>query len=178
MIHHNVEWKGISLDSLDIDVTCYETNPDLLQADSNSEAKEVVTSELLKSNCPLTGQPDYGSVLISYEGPRIDHSSLLKYIISYRMHNGFHEQCVEQMYTEIMSKCKPTKLGVYARFTRRGGMDINPYRHTHGFNFVIQNKKYQTSQLYIVDCCVRKRIHNIRGQIYLKCQTTNQVPTK
>ena len=85
-------------------------------------------SNLLKSNCPVTGQPDWGSVQIRYVGPPIDHAGLLRYIISYRSHTGFHEQCVERIFMDILHTCAPLKLAVYARYTRRGGLDINPFR--------------------------------------------------
>jgi 7-cyano-7-deazaguanine reductase len=89
---------------------------------------ETVVSNLLKSNCPVTGQPDWGSVQIRYAGSPIDHAGLLRYIVSYRNHAGFHEQCIEQIFMDIQQMCKPVKLAVYARYTRRGGLDINPFR--------------------------------------------------
>ena len=91
---------------------------------------EKVFSRLLKSNCPVTDQPDWACIEIEYTGPAIDHSSLLKYIVSYRMHNGFHEHCVEKIFVDILKQCAPTSLSVYARYTRRGGLDINPWRAT------------------------------------------------
>ena len=91
---------------------------------------ETVFSRLLKSNCPVTDQPDWACVDIQYSGPAIDHASLLKYIVSYRMHNGFHEHCVEKIFVDILKQCAPTSLSVYARYTRRGGLDINPWRAT------------------------------------------------
>ncbi len=87
-----------------------------------------MTSNLLKTNCPVTGQPDWGSVQIHYNGPQIDHAGLLRYVISFRNHTGFHEQCVEQMFVDIQRQCRPTRLAIYARYTRRGGLDINPFR--------------------------------------------------
>jgi len=86
---------------------------------------------LLKSNCLVTGQPDWGSVRISYTGPQIDQAGLLQYIVSFRNHNEFHEQCVERIFMDIWRRCKPSKLEVYARYTRRGGVDINPWRTSH-----------------------------------------------
>jgi 7-cyano-7-deazaguanine reductase len=86
---------------------------------------------LLKSNCLVTGQPDWGSVQITYSGPQIDQAGLLQYIVSFRNHNEFHEQCVERIFMDIWTRCKPTKLTVYARYTRRGGLDINPWRTSH-----------------------------------------------
>ena len=89
---------------------------------------ETLTSRLLKSNCLVTGQPDWGSVQIRYSGPPIDQAGLLAYIVSFRNHNEFHEPCAERMFTDIWKHCHPTKLTVYARYTRRGGLDINPFR--------------------------------------------------
>lgn len=91
---------------------------------------ETVFSRLLKSNCPVTDQPDWACIQIQYTGPAIDHASLLKYIVSYRMHNGFHEHCVEKIFVDILKQCSPISLSVYARYTRRGGLDINPWRAT------------------------------------------------
>lgn len=121
------------LDSLDVEISDYHPNASLLTALSGSAPiTESVFSRLLKSNCPVTGQPDWGSVHINYTGQRIDHASLLRYIVSFRQHQGFHEQCVEQMFCDIMKRCQPTALSVYARYTRRGGLDINPWRATSG----------------------------------------------
>lgn len=121
------EFKGACIDELDVSVDDYYINSELLSVGNNS-VKEVLTSHLLKSNCLITNQPDWASVQISYEGPKIDHEGLLKYLISFRMHNEFHEQCVERIFTDILKICRPDKLSVYARYTRRGGVDINPYR--------------------------------------------------
>ncbi|NOL50007.1 NADPH-dependent 7-cyano-7-deazaguanine reductase [Pelistega europaea] len=122
-----------SLDALDVECHVYEPTASLLRADTSRHVREVLTSDLLKSNCPVTSQPDWGTVVISYEGNAIDHASLLQYIVSYRHHNGFHEQCVEQIYCDIMQQCAPTALEVYARYTRRGGLDINPRRASPNF---------------------------------------------
>jgi 7-cyano-7-deazaguanine reductase len=120
---------GLSLDRLDLDCDRYQPAPDLLSAASDeAPVEEVLTSNLLRSNCPVTGQPDWGSVRISYFGPQIDQAGLLRYIVSFRNHNGFHEDCVERMFMDIRQRCKPHKLSVYARYTRRGGLDINPFR--------------------------------------------------
>lgn len=120
---------GDNLDSLDIEVTDYQVNPSLLLIESSAEkVSETLNSHLLKSNCLVTGQPDWGSVVIRYKGSQINHENLLKYLISYREHNEFHEQCVERIFTDIMKYCKPDSLTVYARYVRRGGLDINPYR--------------------------------------------------
>jgi 7-cyano-7-deazaguanine reductase len=119
---------GENLDDLDIEITDYAVAADLLKTLSDDVVTETLNSHLLKSNCLVTGQPDWGSVVIRYEGAQIDHEGLLKYIISFREHNEFHEQCVERIYMDIMRQCQPQKLTVYARYLRRGGLDINPYR--------------------------------------------------
>lgn len=126
------ELHGLSLDRLDLDCTQYTPAPQLLTAAFDEQpVTETLTSQLLKSNCLVTGQPDWGSVQISYSGPQIEQGGLLQYIVSFRNHNEFHEQCVERIYTDIMARCKPTQLSVYARYTRRGGLDINPWRTSH-----------------------------------------------
>ncbi|MDH3997996.1 MAG: NADPH-dependent 7-cyano-7-deazaguanine reductase QueF, partial [Desulfuromonadales bacterium] len=130
---------GQCLDDLDITVEGYALEPDLLAGAAHADdlVSETVHSHLLKSNCLVTDQPDWGSVLIRYQGGRIDHEALLRYIISFRQHNEFHEQCVERIYSDIMRHCRPQKLTVYARYTRRGGLDINPYRSN--FEFDVEN---------------------------------------
>jgi 7-cyano-7-deazaguanine reductase len=123
------ELDGLSLDRMDLDCDRYTPAPDLLQAATDeAPVSEVLTSNLLRSNCPVTGQPDWGSVRISYFGPQMDQAGLLRYIVSFRQHNGFHEDCVERMFMDISQRCQPHKLSVYARYTRRGGLDINPFR--------------------------------------------------
>ena len=122
-------FSGICLDSLDIQCDTYLVKPDLLTTQEEM-ISETLYSNLLKSNCLITGQPDWGSLQICYTGKKIQHDSLLKYIISFRDHTEFGEQCVERMFLDIMNYCKPQKLSVYARYTRRGGLDINPYRST------------------------------------------------
>ena len=123
------ELEGVLLDRLDIECDQYTPAPELLKADHGQiPVSEDLVSHLLKSNCLVTGQPDWGSVQISYSGPQIDQEGLLKYIISFRNHNEFHEQCVERIFMDIWARCKPIKLSVYARYTRRGGLDINPLR--------------------------------------------------
>lgn len=119
---------GESLDKLDIISTEKSVNPELLKINPAVIVQEQLCSDLLKSNCLVTGNPDWGSVRITYTGPKIDHESLLQYIISYRNHQGFHEQCIEHIYVDILNLCKPTKLVVEGRYTRRGGLDINPIR--------------------------------------------------
>lgn len=123
------ELDGLDLDRLDIECDTYSPQPDFLQADSSQlPVSEVLSSRLLKSNCLVTGQPDWGSVQIAYTGAPIDQAGLLRYIVSFRQHQEFHEHCVERMFSDIMARCQPTQLTVYARYTRRGGLDINPYR--------------------------------------------------
>ncbi|MDO4592004.1 MAG: NADPH-dependent 7-cyano-7-deazaguanine reductase QueF [Comamonadaceae bacterium] len=126
------ELEGLSLDRLDIECSDYTPRPDLLKADhENPPVSETLVSHLLKSNCLVTDQPDWGSVQISYTGAAIDQEGLLRYIVSFRNHNEFHEQCVERIFMDIMRQCQPLKLSVYARYTRRGGLDINPLRTSH-----------------------------------------------
>ena len=118
---------ALSLDELDIEVSEYQLNPEVLFS-SNEWVEESLCSDLLKSNCLITNQPDWGSVFIRYQGNKIDHEALLRYLISFRQHNEFHEQCVERIFCDIMRYCSPNLLTVYARYTRRGGLDINPFR--------------------------------------------------
>lgn len=123
------ELEGDCIDGLDIDIADYDTpRPDHLVADAAVEIEETLVSHLLKSNCPVTGQPDWASVQIRYRGPRIDRAGLLRYLVSFRRHSDFHEQCVERIYTDVLARCRPQSLAVYARYTRRGGLDINPFR--------------------------------------------------
>lgn len=123
------ELDGLLLDRLDLEIDTYTPNPLLLKADSQvAPVEETLVSHLLKSNCLVTGQPDWGSVQIHYVGAPIDQESLLRYLIGFRDHNEFHEQCVERIFIDVMQQCKPQKLSVYARYTRRGGLDINPWR--------------------------------------------------
>jgi 7-cyano-7-deazaguanine reductase len=123
------ELEGLDLDRLDIECTQYQPAPEYLASDSTqAPVTETLTSRLLKSNCLVTGQPDWGSVQIRYNGPAIDQAGLLGYIVSFRNHNEFHEPCAERMFMDIWQRCRPTKLAVYARYTRRGGLDINPFR--------------------------------------------------
>jgi 7-cyano-7-deazaguanine reductase len=126
------ELDGLNLDRMDIECTHYQPAPELLTAQHDeAPVTETFVSHLLKSNCLVTGQPDWGSVQISYSGSQIDQAGLLQYIVSFRNHNEFHEQCVERIFMDIWSRCKPLKLSVYARYTRRGGLDINPWRTSH-----------------------------------------------
>ena len=130
------ELDGLNLDRLDIECNRYTPAPDLLktlddQGNAQGPVSEVLVSNLLKSNCLVTGQPDWGSVQISYTGAAIDQEGLLQYLVSFRNHNEFHEQCVERIFMDVWTRCKPLKLTVYARYTRRGGLDINPFRTSH-----------------------------------------------
>ncbi len=123
------ELDGLLLDRLDIEVDQYSPAPALLTAARDgAPVEETLLSHLLKSNCLVTGQPDWASVQIHYVGPQIAQEGLLKYLIGFREHNEFHEQCVERIFTDILRQCAPSKLAVYARYTRRGGLDINPWR--------------------------------------------------
>ncbi|MCX8517294.1 MAG: NADPH-dependent 7-cyano-7-deazaguanine reductase QueF [Rhodoferax sp.] len=126
------ELDGLSLDRLDVECTRYQPAPDLLTVqEAEAPVSEVLVSNLLKSNCLVTGQPDWGSVHISYTGTPINQKGLLQYLVSFRNHHEFHEQCVERIFMDIWRRCKPLKLAVYARYTRRGGLDINPFRTSH-----------------------------------------------
>ena len=126
------ELDGLSLDRLDVECSQYTPAPELLTAAFDEQpVTEVLTSNLLKSNCLVTGQPDWGSVQISYSGPQIEQGGLLQYLVSFRNHNEFHEQCVERIFMDLWTRCQPTKLAVYARYTRRGGLDINPFRTSY-----------------------------------------------
>jgi len=126
-----MEPKSVCIDDLDISMDKYELDPSVLQLAVGSEAGEfdgLLVSHLLKSNCPVTGQPDWGSMYIEYKGARIDEKSLLTYLVSLRTHQDFHEQCVERTFWDIWTRCNPESLTVYARYVRRGGLDINPMR--------------------------------------------------
>jgi 7-cyano-7-deazaguanine reductase len=125
-----VDLDGHLLDAQDIVIDHYgPPEADFLQADSAATpVAETLVSHLLRSNCPVTGQPDWGSVQIAYRGAPIDHAGLLRYLVSFRTHNEFHEQCVERIFVDLTQRCAPQQLSVYARYTRRGGLDINPFR--------------------------------------------------
>jgi 7-cyano-7-deazaguanine reductase len=119
------ELDGLLLDRLDVECTQYQPAPELLRANhEEAPVTETLVSHLLKSNCLVTGQPDWG-------GAQIDQEGLLQYLVSFRNHNEFHEQCVERIFMDIWTRCRPIKLSVYARYTRRGGLDINPFRTSH-----------------------------------------------
>jgi len=136
-----VEGQGVTalpgqcIDELDVSISNYEQpQPELLRCAADRVVEETVHSHLLKSNCPVTGQPDWGSVVVEYKGRALDHASLLTYLISFRQHADFHEQCVERIYLDLKNLLKPEHLTVYARYVRRGGLDINPYRSTGAIN--------------------------------------------
>ena len=121
--------QGDCIDQQDIEITSYEFNADWLKDCVSDEiVEEKLVSHLLKSNCLITNQPDWGTLHIHYVGKKIDHEKLLRYVVSFRQHNEFHEQCVERIFCDLMHYAKPEKLTVYARYTRRGGLDINPFR--------------------------------------------------
>ena len=123
------EYEGLLLDRLDIAVDRYAPEPELLRAASDqAPVEESLVSHLLRSNCLVTNQPDWASIQIRYSGPAIDQEGLLKYLIGFRQHQEFHEHCVERVFMDIQRQCKPSKLMVSARYTRRGGIDINPWR--------------------------------------------------
>ncbi|MEO8300118.1 MAG: NADPH-dependent 7-cyano-7-deazaguanine reductase QueF [Burkholderiales bacterium] len=126
------ELDGVNLDRLDLECSHYTPAPELLSANHDeAPVEETLVSGLLKSNCLVTGQPDWGSVQIHYSGAQIDQAGLLRYLVSFRQHNEFHEQCVERIFTDIWARCRPIRLQVYARYTRRGGLDISPWRTSH-----------------------------------------------
>ncbi|MDH3491604.1 MAG: NADPH-dependent 7-cyano-7-deazaguanine reductase QueF [Gammaproteobacteria bacterium] len=119
---------GDCLDSMSVACADWEVNAGLLRAESDAVVDEDLHTHLLRSLCPVTSQPDTGSLQISYRGAKIDRASLLRYVVSYRQHNDFHEACVERMFVDLLSRCAPEKLSIHARYQRRGGIDINPYR--------------------------------------------------
>ncbi len=122
---------GESLDTIRIAAPVYQPDADLLQRpETERMVSETLHTNLFRSLCPVTGQPDMASVQISYTGPRIEHEDLLRYLVSFRDYPGFHEHCVERIFVDILARCRPRELSVYARFLRRGGIDINPFRST------------------------------------------------
>jgi 7-cyano-7-deazaguanine reductase len=125
--------EGVLLDDLDIACVAYQPAPQLLAALDGPVVEETLYSHLLKSNCLVTGQPDWAMVVIRYRGRPLDRAGLLRYIVSFREHNEFHEQCVERIFRDINRRCRPEALAVHARYTRRGGLDINPFRSSGGF---------------------------------------------
>ncbi|GLR00062.1 NADPH-dependent 7-cyano-7-deazaguanine reductase QueF [Dyella mobilis] len=131
-MHAFADLEGELIDALPIAIDDYgPPKADYLRADTaGNVVEETLVSDLLRSNCPVTGQPDWGSVQIRYRGAPIDREGLLRYLVSFRTHNEFHEQCVERIFVDVMKHCAPERLSVYARYTRRGGLDINPFRST------------------------------------------------
>lgn len=126
-----VSVPGVCVDDLDVTISSYDRpQPELLRCDESCVVDDALHSHLLKSNCPVTSQPDWGSVAVEYRGAALDHASFLAYIVSFRQHSDFHEQCVERIFMDLQRLLKPEKLTVYARYVRRGGLDINPYRST------------------------------------------------
>ena len=121
------QFTGFCIDNQDVEISQYTPAPELLST-GEDDVDEVLYSHLLKSNCPVTGQPDWATIGICYQGKEIEREGLLKYIISYREHGDFHEQCVENIFMHIWERCAPKSLSVYARYVRRGGLDINPFR--------------------------------------------------
>lgn len=127
--------EGECLDDQDISIESYQFDTSYLQGATGERlVEETLVSHLLKSNCLITNQPDWGSVQIRYRGPQINRESLLRYLVSFRNHNEFHEQCVERIFNDLLRFCQPEQLSVYARYTRRGGLDINPWRSNMPFN--------------------------------------------
>jgi len=135
-----VGFHGECLDKLDVECSSYRVEQSLLKSEEE-RVEETLFSNLLKSNCLVTNQPDWGSVQISYKGKKINREGLLRYIVSFRNHNEFHEQCIERIFMDIMKHCQPEELTVYGRYTRRGGLDINPYRSTKNISQDIQNAR-------------------------------------
>lgn len=124
---------GVCIDDLDIAIDhAGSLQAAALGADVSEQVEETLVSHLLKSNCPVTGQPDWASVVIDYRGPRIERAGLLRYLVSFRDVREFHEQCVERIFLDLSQRCAPEFLAVEARYTRRGGLDINPYRASSG----------------------------------------------
>ena len=121
---------GSSLDDLDVECADWEVNAGLLRADSDNIVTVDLHTHLLRSLCPVTAQPDTGSLQIAYRGPAIDPAGLLLYIVSYRQHSDFHESCIERMFIDLKERCQPLDLTLHARYQRRGGIDINPFRST------------------------------------------------
>ncbi|WNC11615.1 NADPH-dependent 7-cyano-7-deazaguanine reductase QueF [Pseudomonas coleopterorum] len=131
-----VSLPGVCIDDLDITVSSYDhPQPELLRCDPARIVEESLHSHLLRSNCPVTSQPDWGSVCITYTGAALDPASVLAYLVSFRQHSDFHEQCVERIFTDLQRLLQPQKLTVFARYVRRGGLDINPYRSTEASDF-------------------------------------------
>ncbi len=129
-LHQMSDLQGQCIDDLPVSIEHYHPNAELLSTRLGNYVEESLHSHLMKTNCPVTGQPDWASLQIDYKGDKIEEESLLKYVVSFREHQDFHEHCVERVFTDILRQCKPQELTVYARYTRRGGLDINPFRTT------------------------------------------------
>ncbi|AGF46740.1 7-cyano-7-deazaguanine reductase [Candidatus Kinetoplastibacterium desouzaii TCC079E] len=143
---HMEDLDGLCIDNINIETNTYLPSPELLKNDNQKNiayVNETIMSRLLRSNCPITKQPDWACIQIKYRGFKINHESLLKYIISYRNHDAYHENCIEKIFVDIMQNCNPEFLSVYAKYTRRGGIDINPWRTTNlqEYNPIINNTK-------------------------------------
>jgi 7-cyano-7-deazaguanine reductase len=121
------ELPGESLDCLEVEFQDYTVDPNYL-AVSERVVAETLVSNLLRTNCPITGQPDWAGIQIRYRGPQMDRVGLLRYLVSFRQHQDFHENCVERIFMDLCRRCRPERLTVYARYTRRGGIEINPFR--------------------------------------------------
>ncbi len=146
-LHSLTNFQGTNIDDLDVEISDYSVNTELLRNEgAPEEITETLCSNLLKSNCLITSQPDWASVQITYKGQKIDYKSLLKYLISFRNHDEFHEQCVEHIFSDIMKQCEPTELTIYAKYTRRGGIDINPFRTNLNMDDVIVDKSRDVRQ--------------------------------
>ncbi|NCX93909.1 MAG: NADPH-dependent 7-cyano-7-deazaguanine reductase QueF [Gammaproteobacteria bacterium] len=139
--HLENQLPGVLIDDLDVECNEYVPNPQLLKVSAHESVEETLTSNLLKSNCLMTGQPDWGSLQIGYRGPKIDRAALLKYIVSFRNHTEFGEHCAERIFMDLLRNCRPEKLTVYVRYTRRGGIDVNAYRSTEPLSAEIENTR-------------------------------------
>lgn len=126
-----MELNGTLVDRFDLDIEHYDYQPTLLQTEQGAEQSDQLISHLLRSRCPVTGQPDWATLIVRYTGAPISAASVLRYVVSLRNHEGFHEQIIERIYLDIMAQCSPRQLSVYGRFTRRGGLDINPFRSNY-----------------------------------------------
>jgi len=126
--------KGVCVDSIECQIECYQPDATLLEFGGKSVKNEQLFSHLLKSNCPVTGQPDWATIWVQYSGKKLSEQSFLKYVVAFRQYQGFHESCVERIYCDLLTQGELSELCVYARYTRRGGLDINPMRYSPGFN--------------------------------------------
>ena len=123
-----MEADGECIDTSELRCSAVDVDASLLAVDGGEIVDECLHTHLLRSLCPVTNQPDLGSLIVSYAGPRIDRKALLRYVVSFREHQDFHEACVERMFVDILERCRPTRLSIHARYQRRGGIDINPFR--------------------------------------------------